>query len=535
MRRRLAVRSTLGLALLLAAGCGTTVPLARQGEDATPLGGTPSLNQTGAQGTARTGRAGPASEGAGPSSSASAARGGTGLEGGSPVTAGAAKPLATGPNQAGGEANVGGPAASALGPGVSAKSVAVGIIYVANGSQADAAVGGSSFTTGNELQENQAVVADLNAHGGIAGRTVVPYYASLDLTSTQSVQVQEQSACASVTQDHRVFAVLTPEAHDTFIQCVQSAGSSTILDGGLTDANSASFAAHPSYVEPSSINLDRLATSEVSALASENYFTGWNTLTGAAGSSATKVGIVSFDDPRYQEAVQNALRPALARIGHAVADADVQYVYEAQTEADAGQESAGVSSAVLHLSQDGVTHVVFLEHGGLPVLLFLNQAQSQGYHPRYGLNTQDAPEALVQGGEVPAAQMNGAEGIGWIPGADLPFGETNSYLSTPSARRCLSIMNAAGQSPTSADAVLTALTICDQLWFLKAAMEASGPALTRSALVENIDRLASFPSALTLGTRFSASQHDGAGQARRYSYSTGCSCWSYAGSPINIG
>ena len=97
-------------------------------------------------------------------------------------------------------------------------------------------------------------------------------------------------------------------------------------------------------------------------------------------------------------------------------------------------------------------------------------------------------------------------------------------------------MNRAGDAPSSADSLLMALSICDQLWFLKAAVESHGPALTRAALLNNVDQLGgSFSSALTLAQSLSATEHDGAAEVRRYKYSTSCTCWAYSGPPIDAG
>jgi hypothetical protein len=197
-----------------------------------------------------------------------------------------------------------------------------------------------------------------------------------------------------------------------------------------------------------------------------------------------------------------------------------------------------VSSAVLHMRQDGVNHVLFLENGGLPVLFFMNEAQSQGWHPRYGLNSQDGPEVLVSGGDVPSAQMDGAEGIGWLPSADLPYGGStaNPYLAAPGVQRCLGIMSRAGQAPTSADSLAIALGTCDQLWFLVAAVDAGGQPINASSFVAGVDRLGdSFASVVTIGTELSADQHDGAAEARYYSYGQACGCWSYTGPIVDTG
>lgn len=444
----------------------------------------------------------------------------------------------TGTNSGGstGFGSTGGPTSVPTLHGVSSTTVDLGIVEINNGSAANQAVGGKDFTSGNAKTDYGAVAKDINAHGGIGGRTLRLFFASIDPTSTVPIDQQQNTACTQLTQDHHVFAMIPAAPNDAFRECARKAGVPLIDDGGQTTADASTFSRFPDYVEAASVNLDRLVQPEISALQQQGYFSGWDTLGGGPSAAApVKVGVIALDLPSYRHAVTSQLLPALARAGHAVSPSDVQYVYFAQQDSTAGQEASGISSAELQLRSDGVTHVVWLENGGLPVLFFTNAASSQNYHPRYAFNSQDGAEALVSGNNVQPSQMVGSMGLGWLPVVDLPYQTDSPYLKTPQAKRCFALMKAAGDAPTSANAELAALAFCDGLWFIQGAGTAAGSDLTRQTFMAAVDGLgSSFPSALVIGTRFGPGRHDGAAIGRQWQYASACTCFQYVGQPVPL-
>ena len=61
-----------------------------------------------------------------------------------------------------------------------------------------------NFNYGNQPAIDQVFINDLNAHGGILGRTIVPVYKSYcPIGNTTAL-----AACTSFTEDDKVFAVL---------------------------------------------------------------------------------------------------------------------------------------------------------------------------------------------------------------------------------------------------------------------------------------------------------------------------------------
>lgn len=109
---------------------------------------------------------------------------------------------------------VGGSAATAPTQGVTATTIRVGVAYV----DVDALKAvGVDLNWGNQPDAYNAIIDNINAHGGIDGRKIVPYIVAVDPTSPAPAA----TACTQLTQDDHVFAVLAPlqpscyQDHDT--------------------------------------------------------------------------------------------------------------------------------------------------------------------------------------------------------------------------------------------------------------------------------------------------------------------------------
>ena len=92
------------------------------------------------------------------------------------------------------------PQTTTLGQGVTADAIKLGVViidYKAIGSYID-------FTRGNQQQAYQVFIDDINKHGGIAGRKIVPSYQTyVSIGSTGPTK-----ACTALTEDSKVFATI---------------------------------------------------------------------------------------------------------------------------------------------------------------------------------------------------------------------------------------------------------------------------------------------------------------------------------------
>jgi hypothetical protein len=513
----------------LAAACGTTVPAAQrqqagpqaaaagptreQGLDA-PVGATdPTLGLDGASGTGASGTA-----------SAGGSRGTTNTRAGGSSGSGAGS----------GETGSGG--STANGPGVTDTEIFIGIGITKNAGAANAAIGAAGITTGDEEAEFKALIDDINANGGLAGRKVVGVEHPFDTASTKPIDTIYQEACDDWTQDHKIFIAMTG-TQEVMLQCLHERGVFAVEDN-LTLSDEATFRRFPYYVEVGSLNLDRAAAAEVPALKAQGWFSGWNAATGQPGGGKAKVGVLTYDRPAFAHAADEVLVPALAALGYGPDAADVVKVTNPQSTQDTGAVAAAVSGAVLKFRSDKVSHVIILDASAVLTLLFLNNAESQHYRPRYGFTSQNGPQALLDPGNIPQAQLIGSKGIGWIPSIDITPSRNppNGPYSNDARRACLALMSKHGITFSDANAESIAYAHCNEFWLIRDAFKRMGDGpITRDALLRAVESFGtSFQAANGFETRFGPGRHDGAGAARYYAYDGGCGCMTYTSANVRV-
>jgi hypothetical protein len=107
-----------------------------------------------------------------------------------------------------------GPVSAASNPptqGVTATSIRVGIPYV---DLAAVRQFGITLDQGSFPDAYQAIIANLNAEGGINGRHVVPYLVAVNPVGTGPAI----TACTQLAEDDEVFVALAPQQPDCFLQ-----------------------------------------------------------------------------------------------------------------------------------------------------------------------------------------------------------------------------------------------------------------------------------------------------------------------------
>jgi hypothetical protein len=414
------------------------------------------------------------------------------------------------------------------GPGVSASTVTIGVSYVSNGDAANAAIGASGISQGDQVGESKAVIADINSHGGVAHRKLLALFHPYDAQSTNTNAAQDESACADYTQDHKVFAVADKGLTETLPACLAKAGVLQDFSGDLISNDAAFFRRFPHFQDVGTVSQDRMMADLARELVHQSYFSGWNATTSspAAGTPA-KLGVLSLDRPDWNRPLDHVLLPALAKAGHPVASGDVYRVHPTTTTSDAGATAADVQSAALRFRNDGVTHVILLDGSGVLTLFFTRNASGQHYYPRYGVNSGTGMQALVTAGDIDPAQLKGAVGIGWLPGLDLSAAAAKKY-ETPAAAHCLAVMSKAGFTFSDANSKGIAYGICDELYFLANAINSAGSSVTLANAQAAIDRLgSSFIPAVLPAAYFSATQHDAVTTAYDLVWSDRCGCAAY--------
>ena len=519
----------VALPLLLCAvltACGTTVPTgaaSRQSDGST--GGLSSIDQTtGAVdgSTATTGGSGSSTSG-----STTGTGGSTSGTGGPMGSTTGTDPSTSGSTVIGGSTTGSVPNASKA-PGVSAKEIKLGFIKVANGEALNKAFGAGALTQGDGPANNAAIIKDINSHGGIAGRKITAVYADFDSTSTDTIEAQWARVCEKFTRDTPVYAVIGAGGTDSFKTCMKKAGTA-IINSDLPQVGAATFQKYPGFVELGYPNLDRLASYLVTSLQEQKYFTPWNTVSNQpAAAGAVKVGVLTYDDLVFTHAVDKVLVPALRRIGY---DPIVRKVSQVQSAGGYGNQAAAVKSAQLAFASGRVTHVLTFEANAGLSLFFLPTAKSQNYFPRYGINSANGFQALIDTGATTGSQVHGAVGFGWLPALDQPasLNPDNGPYSNAERKRCLATYKANGIVFDSGNAQSIGLSTCANLYLLRAAL-AKAPAVTLAAFIQGVGALGTtYQPAGSLGIDLRPDRHDPSNIAYHLSYFSDCSCFHYSG------
>ena len=517
MVRQVVGAVTLGLAL---SACGSTVQVSSSTSAGDGLSAQDGGLEQGTTGTTGT------SLGGGSSSGATAPVGGSSGSGGGATL---------GPGSTSGSVASGAPLPSqaATGLGVTAKTISLGFGYASDGDAANAAIGADGITSGDEKANSQALVDEVNAHGGVAGRRLVPVFHPYNLTSPDPGTAQDEAACQDWTVDHKVMAVFSSSLSENLVACLKKAGVVFVKGGQIVDADAAFLRQYANEILLSTMSIDRIFADQVRSLVRQDWFTGWDTVRGQAGPAPVKVGVLTYDNGSFSRALNGVLLPALKAVGHPVAPSDVIQVHRGQQESDTAGTAAQVKTGTLKLQQDGVTHLVLGDASGLILEFFGSNARTQGYYPRLGVTSGAGVQVIHDNGLASDQQLNGMAGNGWLPTIDLLASEGAKYNNSET-RRCLEIMKRrTGQTYTSSNAATIALADCDGMFLFQRAMRLA-PALTPAGLIRGIEELGSGYTSPTVGPTFlSPGQHDDAIRAWDLNWVESCTCVRYS-SPHDV-
>jgi ABC-type branched-subunit amino acid transport system substrate-binding protein len=487
-RRRLAAAllSLVGVTAVVT-GCGTTVPLTQQRDLSTPDGsaevpsgtdnGIPPTSTDGATANAVPGTSGQGGTSGRPSGSGPAAI----------STQQPGAPLTAGPRQA---------------PGVASRSINIGF-EVSDADEAFKALGFGNLTTGNTKNQVKALVDYINAQGGLAGRKIEPILYQVPTANTGN---NAQTECAHFTQDHKVFAVIGAGAGSSVALITCLAKANTIYIDGYGSLNEATARTLRGYwYDPADFVLDRFARLYVDQLVALGFFT-----------KQAKIGLLTYDDPRFRDVVTRVLKPALAAHGLEVAD---EALYS--TSGYASQSPA----FVLKFQTEGITHVLNLVAG--VVVFFQQAAENQRYRPRYALSSRDGPGSFVQV-LAPPAQLLSSLGIGWQPFADVDLAHSPGDVS-PNQALCRQIMKRAGEDVTNGGVLVVTGRYCETSFFLRTAL-GRAESVTPAGLNRAVSQLGSaYLPVTTFKTYFASQRPDGPAQIRPFAFSGDCTCFQYSG------
>ena len=501
LRRRLA--RALGLPLLCTlplAACGTTVPLAeRQSVDGTGL--------SGPVGQATTGAPDPSSE---PGSDRGAPVGSAGAPqaGGSQVAGSSGDLRSDVPGSVAG-------ATTGLGPGIDAHHVYIGVPTTQDFDTAVQALGVNGLDTGDQQGDVKAVVAYINKHGGVLGRTLVPvFHDNKSLESSADPAKTAQVNCTAFTQDHAVAAVwnLAFQDDQDFMGCLtqHKVPFFSYYSYPVDDVIRTSFPylfAYAGY-RPSSY-----IPALVSRQEALGYFKPWDTANGKPGVGPVRIGIEYDDKHPSHERFAKALSARLKARGYDVAPL---FAWDGNP--------SGASAVVLKFAADHVTHVYVDNTAGN--LLIMQAAEQQHYRPRYAASAYGSGTALLEQ-LAPSAQLHGMLGIGSFPSSDVDPAQSPGDVS-PAGPLCRQMLTDQGLRYTRYSyAEGLAFLTCDGIRQLAAALDKVGTSRLGPFVQAALEMGPRIPSSAVFANGFSPTSPVQVSMSRDLGYVDSCSCFRY--------
>ncbi len=397
-------------------------------------------------------------------------------------------------------------------------------VYIGVATQKDVAgvaksVGANSLDPGDQEAQALSVAAYFNSRGGVFGRKVkIVFKDQATVATQQDPNTAGAAACTYFTQDRPVIGLLNP------VTLMDVPSFRACLAKARTPLFSASVAAvddkvgrdlAPFFYQSVAPSWNALAPVLVARLKAQGWFAGWNTRTGTTAPGAAKVGVL-IDTTDVGKRVGAVVASALEAAGQ---PAPVVY-------AASGSDYSG---AVLQFSGNGVTHVISTNSDLLPFQL---SANSQGYRPRYGIHTYNAPQVFLEANS-PQGQNTGALGVGWSPSLDVAQANDTGDVG-PGEKLCKEVFAAGKQSfegKRFAEAV--AFAFCDGIRLIVGGAAAGG-GFTGTQVYDGIQRTAGkFSSAFSFGSGLGPSTLFVPGAARDLTFVASCRCMKYGASTVH--
>jgi hypothetical protein len=409
------------------------------------------------------------------------------------AAAGPGEPAGASPGSTGGAGEL--PPASAPSTG---GTVRIGIHY-SEDLQAAYAAFGAKGAEPDPVEAIQKVVDWINGHGGMGGHQVEPLFhgsdpldGSFDALAQKACEDFAERGAAAVVSGAVLPTIVTPD-------CLSKRGIPLVWNYHYLLDEPAWQRYRANLYMPFSMTAERLGPAYVDGLAAGKWF------------DRAKVGIVRYDNPQHERFSRAILRPALAA-------RDVNVVEEVAlsqppSAAAAGDTGAQIANAIVRLRRAGATHVLFVPSGGAVPFIFMNEAEGQGYRPRYAMTTLDIPYFVND--QATPSQLHGALAVGWSPASDV---YREQEPPSPPRQLCYQLTDSRASQ-----------RFCDGLFFLKQAFDAAGrtdPDSLRTA-VEGLGT--GFDPVFSLRTSFRPGRHDGASVSRLVAFDDGCECFNYTG------
>jgi ABC-type branched-subunit amino acid transport system substrate-binding protein len=378
--------------------------------------------------------------------------------------------------------------------GVTADSIKVGVLIGDSSGSAAFGIDTESFNPTAEQAAWQGYMDQLNERGGVLGRRLVPVYAKFDALS----DAEKEAACASLTQDHKVFAVFNMGFFSgARVLCVTERNRTPLLKGD-PEASDDIFRASRGYLSSTVASYDRQARN----LAGEGIALGL-----VAGK---KIGLVAKSTEPFAESFTGAIKAAGHTVAHttllAADDATAQSQLPGEVEA---MKRKGVQTVFLLTT--------FYHHSA-----FAQHAETQLFTPRYVASDIFGSTEDITTQAMPAS-YGGAIGVTMVRSGEVAAGLPEPEVD----KRCRETYEKRTGSTIGSnnDLRYVVMMACDVVARFEGAATAAGPGLTRDRLAASIAQLGVRPTPYTGGGSYRPGKTDAADYVRTKRWEFGCRCY----------
>ena len=394
-------------------------------------------------------------------------------------------------------------------PGVTDDTITVSFI-ITDTTAVAAAFGWEVPTEGNREAQVAALVEDINARGGVAGRTIDAKVHVFNAITDGPVA--EEALCNAITQDDQAFAVvMTGQFQENARPCYANA-KTLMFDATLYPVDDAGFDELAPYLwSPFLPSYDNLTAGMASSLTDSGWF----------GSGT--VGVISIDSDLSRRAYEQEFVPVLDAAGVEVAS------FNTIDPTDGRAFETGLLQAIVNFKEANVDRVVAIG-GSRLISWFMNTAITQNFEPQYAVSSYDSPDFNIFNY---GPQMVGATGISILPGTDVADDQW-PFPANDAEAACVDVFSAAGLAIDDRATVRTGLMFCDALQLLAAAGDGATE-ISAAGFGESMWALdTSFEAASVYSVQFERGQYAGGGAFMPFAFDPGCECMVVSGSPINF-
>lgn len=394
----------------------------------------------------------------------------------------------------------GGGGGGATAPGVTANSITIGFGLPDLG-----AIGalGPGYDQGDPQQHVDSILKELRAEGRLPvhGRDIKPIYSKYNILSAD----EQRATCETFGIDNTVFAVVAIHDFGPGNECTAREFK---LPTFTTDGNTeAAYARSAPNMFTLQMSADRMFRNFVAWAARDGLLTN------------KRIGIYYPSDPEAAQSVKNSIIKPIKDRGY-------NLVSEVQT-ADPATGGPSDSVAVQRFQSDRVDTAILMV-SAIAKTNFFNQAQTQGYKPRYLENDAGFSTTDTATGTYPKDHFDGTPAF-----TGMRFGENNSGVAeSAQAQWCrAAIKKQSGNDipRNGRDAeYIAANQACDEIMVVLHGLEQAGPNLTRDGFIRGIETIRNMPAGIHGNLTFTPQRHDGTGTWRRIDWTKTCSCWKVA-------